>query len=64
MSTSTLITSGKKISREELASIPTPAATRTHRPVPHHEIAQALIETLTFRHIGVLKDDMQYRATA
>jgi hypothetical protein len=57
MSTSTLITSGKKISREELASIPTPAATRTHRPVPHHEIAQALVETLSFRHIGVLKDE-------
>jgi hypothetical protein len=57
MSTSTLITSGKKISREELASIPTPPATRTHRPVPHHEIAQALVETLSFRHIGVLKDE-------
>jgi hypothetical protein len=57
MSTSTLITSGKKISREELASIPTPAATRTHRPVPHHEIAQALVETLSFRHIAVLKDE-------
>jgi hypothetical protein len=57
MSTSTLITCGKKISREELASIPTPEATRTHRPVPHHEIVQALIETLTFRHIGVLKDE-------
>jgi hypothetical protein len=57
MSTSTLITSGNKISREELASIPTPEATRTHRPVPHHEIAQALIETLSFRHIAVLKDE-------
>jgi hypothetical protein len=57
MSTSTLITSGKKISREELASIPTPEATRTHRPVPHHEIAQALVETLSFRHIAVLRDE-------
>jgi hypothetical protein len=47
----------KEISREELALIPTPEATRSHQPVPHHEIVQALIETLSFRHIGVVKDE-------
>ncbi|HEX4785172.1 MAG TPA: hypothetical protein VH350_12575 [Candidatus Sulfotelmatobacter sp.] len=37
--------------------MPTPPATETHRPVPHHEIVQALIETLGFRHIGVVHDE-------
>jgi hypothetical protein len=47
--TSTLIGyGGRTIGREELALVPTPAATETHRPVPHHEIVQALIETLAF----------------
>jgi hypothetical protein len=57
MNTSTLISYGKKISRDELALIPTPDATRTHQPIPHHKIVQSLIETLSFRHIGVLKDE-------
>jgi hypothetical protein len=57
MSTSTLIAYGKKISREELALIPTPEGTRTHQPVPHHEVVRALAETLSFRHIGVVKDE-------
>jgi hypothetical protein len=48
---------GRTIGREELALVPTPAATETHRPVPHHEIVQALIETLGFRHIGVVHDE-------
>jgi hypothetical protein len=56
--TSTLIGYGRRtIGREELALVPTPAATETHRPVPHHEIVQALIETLGFRHIGVVHDE-------
>ena len=56
--TSTLIGySGRTIGREELALVPTPAATETHRPIPHHEIVQALIETLGFRHIGVVHDE-------
>ena len=56
--TSTLIGySGRTIGREELALVPTPAPTETHRPIPHHEIVQALIETLGFRHIGVVHDE-------
>src|SRR5450755_4642879 len=56
--TSTLIGyGGRTIGREELAPVPTPVATETHRPVPHHEIAQALFETLGFRHIGVVHDE-------
>ncbi len=56
--TSTLIGySGRTIGREELALVPTPAATETHRPIPHHEIVRALVETLGFRHIGVVHDE-------
>jgi hypothetical protein len=56
--TSTLIGyAGRTINREELALVPTPPATATHQPVPHHEIVQALVETLGFRHIGVVRDE-------
>src|ERR1022692_3644646 len=41
------------ITREQLALVPTPPGTATHRPIPHHEIVDALMETLGFRHIGV-----------
>lgn len=58
MSTSTLIAGPMpKIGRTELAQIPVPEATRTHRPVPHHEIVEALVETLSFRHIGVVNEE-------
>jgi hypothetical protein len=40
-----------------LTLVPAPAATETHRPIPHHEIVQALVETLGFRHIGVVHDE-------
>src|SRR6516164_2590875 len=56
--TSTLIGyQGKTIDREALALVPTPLATYTHRPIPHHEIVTALVETLGFRHIGVVRDE-------
>jgi hypothetical protein len=54
--TGTLI-GNRKIGREELMLIPTPAGTATHRPVPHGEVIQALVETLGFRHIGIHKDE-------
>ena len=58
MSTSTLIAGPMpKIGRTELAQIAIPEATRTHQPVPHHEIVEALVETLSFRHIGVVNEE-------
>jgi hypothetical protein len=54
---SILLASTGKISREELAMMPTPPATATHRPVPHHVIVEALVETLGFRQIGVLREE-------
>lgn len=40
---------------DQLALVPTPARTDTHKPIPHHEVVNALVETLGFRHIGVHK---------
>src|SRR5215813_15194095 len=58
MSTATLVAGPlAKISRAELAQIPVPEATSTHKPVPHHIIVEALAETLSFRHIGVVSDE-------
>ena len=58
MSSSTLIAGPlAKMGRAELARIPVPPATATHKPVPHHEIVEALIETLGFRHIGVVEEE-------
>jgi hypothetical protein len=47
----------RKISREELQAVPTPPGTLTHRPLPHQEIVGALVETLSFRHISVVRDE-------
>jgi hypothetical protein len=59
METSTLLAhyGTRKLCREELKDIPTPEGTSTHRPVPHYEIVQALVETLGFRNIGVVRDE-------
>lgn len=46
-----------KITRDELALVPTPPATATHQPVPHHRIVEALLETLGFRHLNVVRDE-------
>jgi hypothetical protein len=63
--TSTLIGySGRTIGREELAAVPTPPATETHRPIPHHEIVRALIETLGSAISGWFTTSTRYRQTA
>jgi hypothetical protein len=45
-----------KITREELKVIPTPAGSATHQPLPHFEIVGALVETLSFRKISVVRE--------
>ena len=57
MTEATLIAYAGKLSREQLALVPTPLATRTHKPVPHIDVVNAIIETLGFRHIGVVRDE-------
>ncbi len=51
----------QKITREDLKNLPVPDSTGTFKPIPHHEVVDALIETLGFRQIGVVKDE--YAAT-
>ncbi len=53
----TLISYNGKITREELAHVPTPIATATHQPIPHHRVVEALVESLSFRHIGVVDEE-------
>jgi len=46
-----------KITREALAEIVTPEPTDTFRPIPHHELINTLVETLSFRHIQVVGEE-------
>ncbi len=46
-----------KITREELKVIPTPPGSPTHQPIPHHEIVGALVETLSFRQISMVREE-------
>jgi len=50
---STLISYEGKMNRDQLALVPTPIGTETHKPIAHIEVVQALTETLGFRHIGI-----------
>src|SRR5690348_15710200 len=49
------------MTREDLVALPIPDATRTHVPIAHHKICEALVETLGFRHIKVVREE--YAAT-
>lgn len=57
MSESVLIAYQGKLSRDELTLVPTPAATATHKPIPHIEVVNGISETLGFRHIAVVSDE-------
>src|SRR5215470_11099335 len=59
MSEATLIANcgTTKVSREELKMISVPESTRTFKPIPHHEIVDAVVEALGFRYIGVVRDE-------
>ena len=54
---STLIGYEGTLTREQLVLVPTPPGTSTHRPVPHLEVVQALVETLGFRKIAPVKEE-------
>ena len=47
-----------RVTRSELSQIHTPPATGTHRPVPHHELVNALEEALHFRHIEITEEEV------
>jgi hypothetical protein len=46
-----------KLTRNDLATIVTPEVTDTFKPVPHIELVNSIAETLSFRHINVVKDE-------
>jgi hypothetical protein len=53
----TLCSYGAKLTREELAQVATPPATATHKPIPHIAVVEKLIEALSFRSIGVVREE-------
>jgi len=55
--TMTLCAYGAKLTREELAWVATPAATVTHKPIPHIAVVEKLIEALSFRQVGVVREE-------
>ena len=55
--TSTLISRTAKITRADLAKLPTPPATATHIPIPHAAVVETLVETLSHRQIGVVAEE-------
>lgn len=55
--TSTLISSNGTITRAVLGKLPTPPATATHLPIPHTAVVEALVETLSHRHIRVIAEE-------
>jgi hypothetical protein len=59
METGTLIAhvDTEKISRQQLALMPTPLGTETHKIIPHIEVVNSIVETLGFRHIGVHREE-------
>jgi hypothetical protein len=55
--TSTLISCTGKITRAELAQVPTPLSTATHVPIPHAAVVEALVDTLSRRQISVVDEE-------
>ena len=53
----TLCSYGSKLTREELSRVETPAATATHKPIPHIPVVEKLIEAIGFRQIGVVREE-------
>lgn len=44
------------VGRQDLLLLPTPDPTDTHKPIPHADLVQAVIETLGFRRLTVVQD--------
>ncbi|HKF48330.1 MAG TPA: hypothetical protein VKB38_13290 [Terracidiphilus sp.] len=45
------------VTREQLAEILPPEGTDTHKPIAHINLVTSLIESLSFRHINVVKEE-------
>jgi hypothetical protein len=47
----------RKVTRDELMTIPVPEGTRTHQPLSHYEIVEVLEEALSFRYLKIVRDE-------
>jgi hypothetical protein len=47
----------QKVTRQDLAVIPTPPATDTFQPISHTRLLDSLEESLAFRHIQIMRDE-------
>jgi hypothetical protein len=47
----------EKIGREQLALVPYPAGSATHKVIPHHDVINALVDTLSLRHIAPVREE-------
>jgi len=45
------------LTRDQLVEILPPEPTDTHKPIAHIDLVNSLLETLSFRHINVVKDE-------
>jgi hypothetical protein len=45
------------VGRQDLLGLPVPEPTRTHVPIPHAAVVQALVESLGYRNIEVVNDE-------
>jgi hypothetical protein len=52
-----LLSRTEKLTREQLALVPTPPGTATHKVIPHHEVIGALVETLGLWHIAPVREE-------
>lgn len=53
----------RKLSREELALVPCHEGTDTHRPIPHIQLVNSVLEGLAMRQINVISDEYAINAT-
>ena len=52
-----LLSQTGKLNREQLALVPAPPGTATHKVIPHHEVVGALVDTLGLRHIAPVREE-------
>lgn len=45
------------IGRQDLHDLETPPATETHKPIPHAELVESIIESLSYRQLQVVRDE-------
>lgn len=47
----------EKLARQDLLALPVPEGTDTHTVIPHPEVVQAVVDSLAYRRIEVVKDE-------